>query len=616
MGLVVLDFETKGIEARPAYPPEPVGVAIKLPDERRPRYFAWGHPTGNNSTKGVAGALLQRVFEGSDDILCHNAKFDIDVANTHFGLAIPNWTRLHDTMYRLFLADPHSETLSLKPSAERLFGMKPDEQNAVADWLLKNLGIRGDKAAGANIWRAPGSLVGKYAIGDIVRTLKIEKHLAKTTSGPAYDRERRLMPILLDNERRGMRFDVERAALQVPLYEKASLDADNWLRHRLKTPGLNLDADMQVAEALDRAGVVTTWAWTAGGAGRKPQRSMARKNLGVERFADPEVFRVLGYRTRLQTVLALNLKPWLEMAQANGGKIFTEWNQVRRQRDGGDTSGTRTGRLSCSRFQNISKDFDDKGDGYEHPKSLVLPRLPLVRDYLLPDAGETFVHRDYNQQEFRILAHYEDGPLRDSYIADPKIDYHNLMQTRIKTLCGINYPRRLIKAINFALNYGTGVPKLAEMAHIEISVAKELRAAAKTAAPGVEALQMELKRRGKSGQSLRTWGGREYFCEPARYSETHQRWVTFEYRLLNVLIQGSAADCTKEAMIRYHEKYRKKGRMLVTVHDEINLSVPTEHAKAESDRLRQAMESIEFDVPMLTDAKYGPSWGQLKKEEI
>jgi DNA polymerase I-like protein with 3'-5' exonuclease and polymerase domains len=89
--------------------------------------------------------------------------------------------------------------------------------------------------------------------------------------------------------------------------------------------------------------------------------------------------------------------------------------------------------------------------------------------------------------------------------------------------------------------------------------------------------------------------------------------MTFEYKLLNYLIQGSAADCTKEAIIRYAGA-KVDGRMLVTVHDEINISVPRKAAKAEVKRLREAMESVEFDVPMLTDTEYGPNWGDLKED--
>ena len=345
-----------------------------------------------------------------------------------------------------------------------------------------------------------------------------------------------------------------------------------------------------------------------------PQRSVAKGNLGREKFHDVEIFRVMGYRNRLQTVLGLNLRPWLAMAQANGGYIYTEWNQVR-QSHGNDNKGTRTGRLSCSRFQNISKDFYDKGDGYEHPKRDLrnLPELPLVRKYLLPDKGHIFCHRDYNQQEFRITAHYEDGDLRDAYVANPRIDYHTLMQERIKTICGLEYERRKVKILNFAIEYGVGLALLAKMLGTDIETAGALRAAAKRAAPGIMALDAELKRRGGEGEPIRTWGGRLYYCEPPAFSKKHNREMTFEYKLLNYLIQGSAADCTKEAILRYHDR-RKEGRMLVTVHDEINLSVPKNAAKAESDRLREAMESIEFDVPMLTDAKFGPSWGELEKE--
>ena len=81
--------------------------------------------------------------------------------------------------------------------------------------------------------------------------------------------------------------------------------------------------------------------------------------------------------------------------------------------------------------------------------------------------------------------------------------------------------------------------------------------------------------------------------------------------MLNYLIQGSAADCTKQALINY-DSVRKESRFLVTVHDEINISALKKAAKQELELLRQAMEAVEFSVPMLSDAKMGPTWGQLK----
>ena len=94
------------------------------------------------------------------------------------GLKVP-WERIHDTMLLAFLTDPFGE-LSLKPLSEKLLGMPPDEQDAVRDWLVRHGVCRAnDKSWGAWISKAPGDLVGVYAIGDVERTLKLYEHYMK-----------------------------------------------------------------------------------------------------------------------------------------------------------------------------------------------------------------------------------------------------------------------------------------------------------------------------------------------------------------------------------------------------------------------------------------------------
>lgn len=606
---VTVDFETEAIEDRPKYPPVPVGVSIKWPGQAA-RYYAWGHPSGNNSTLEKAKRALLDVWESGREVLFHNAKFDLDVAEVHLGLPMLPWHRVHDTLYLLFLKDPHALDLKLKPSAERILGMPPEEQDAVKDWLVAHGVITKAQDAGPYIAKCDGKVVARYANGDVDRTIKLFAKLwpeLDERERAAYDRERQLMPILLANERQGVRFDTARVEADLPGFEAALLKADAWLRERLGAPGLNFDADADVAEALAAAGVVTDWVWTKGGNGRPPQRSVAKGNLTVDKFKDRLVFDVLGYRNKLQTVLGNNLRPWLAMARESGGKIYTSWNQVR-----GADKGTRTGRLSCSRFQNIVKDFSDRGDGWATPEWL--PELPLIRGYLLPDEGEVICHRDYSQQEFRILAHYEDDLLQGTYRKDPKTDFHTLIQTLLKNRFKVDYGRRAVKTINFGILYGMGAGLLAQRTGLTVERAAALRRAVREAVPGVAALEEELKRRGREGEFIRTWGGRRYYCEEARWSEKHLREITFEYKLLNYLIQGSAADCTKEAIIRY-DAARQHGRLLVTVHDEINISVPKKHMKTEMKILKDVMESIPFDVPMLTDGKTGPSWGHLTEEK-
>ena len=105
----------------------------------------------------------------------HNAPFDCSIIEEKLDLKVP-WDRVHDTMLLAFLADPFGE-LSLKPLAEKLLGDPPTEQEAVRDWLVRHGVCRAnDKAWGAWISKAPGSLVGAYAIGDVERTMKLYKY--------------------------------------------------------------------------------------------------------------------------------------------------------------------------------------------------------------------------------------------------------------------------------------------------------------------------------------------------------------------------------------------------------------------------------------------------------
>jgi DNA polymerase I len=239
-----------------------------------------------------------------------------------------------------------------------------------------------------------------------------------------------------------------------------------------------------------------------------------------------------------------------------------------------------------------------------------------MRKYILPDAkNHWFGRRDYNQQELRILAHFEDGALLEAYINNPDLDTHGFVKGVIEDLLGMEIARTPVKTLNFGYIYGEGTSSMAESLGLPVAEIKKLRDAQLRALPGLKDLSNSLKARATEGLPLRTWGGREYFCEEPRYSEKFGRFMTFEYKMLNYLIQPSAADVTKEAIIRYHDHPRKEGRMLVTVHDEIDISAEKSRFKAEMLVLREAMESIEMDVFMKSDGEWGANWGSLKDLE-
>lgn len=657
--VTTIDFETAGIERRPKYPPIPVGVSILKPGQKKSRYYAWGHPQENNCSKEEARNALREVWDSGDGILCHNSKFDLDVAETHFQLPLPRWERIHDSMFLLFLDNPYSPDFKLKAAAKRLLGMEPEERDAVKDWILVNVpemqkgypwpkvdrwGHKIDRTKpkrypfmhwGYYICRAPGNLVGKYADGDVVRTAALFNHLYPSIVErgmlPAYDRERKLLPILLRNEREGVRLDLDGAEKAHASLAKGMQTCDDWLRKRLKAPDLEVGSDKQLADALDGAGVVSEWVYTAPSKTHpEGQRSVSKDNLTPSMFSDKRVAQALGYRNRCQTLMVTFLEPWIEMGEV-GGRIYTSWNQIKGDGTWGG-AGAGTGRLSSSpNFQNIPQEWEDEEssdpDRFIHPGFLrSLGHLPLARGLLLPDKGWEWLKRDYSQQEYRATAHFEDGVLAAEYCTNPKADMHKFVQRQIFDVTGQDLSRKIVKTLNFGMLYGMGLAKLAKKLGITVEEARRVKKSWQKALPDVVTMDEEIKQIGKIGGTIVTWGGRVYSVKPPA-ERKDGGWQTFEYKMLNDLIQGSSADCTKEAMIRYDE-VRKDSRLLIQVHDELNITAPPKASKIEMRKLRDAMGSVgialgeepsddgRFRVPMLSEGfRSTTTWAAIEEWE-
>ena len=616
--VVVIDFETEAIEDRPVYPPRPVGVSIRLPGGRKSKYWAWGHPTGNNCSPDEGKRRLREAWARPEPKLFHNAKFDIDVAEVHMGAPSLPWDMVHDTMILLFLSNPHLKDLGLKPAAEELLGLPPEERDAVKEWLVENRIIpknAGPKKVGENLSKAPGKVVAPYAEGDTDRTLALFNllypEIVERSMLVPYQRELRLMPLLLANERIGVRVDMDRLERDLTnTYRPAMAKVEAYIFKRLGTGSVNLDSNEELADALVSSGLADEGEFLLTPTGL---RSVSAESLQGA-ISDPKMFLALGYRSRLQTCMLMFMENWLRIGRANQGAIQPSWHQVRQGGTNGKNTGARSGRLITSNpnLLNLSKTFEGRNDGYTHPKFLKLPELPLVRVYMLPDKGQVWGHRDFNQQELRILGHFEDGALLEAYLENPFLDVHTFVQGRIKELLNIDAERRQVKNINFGTIYGEGAGSLAEKMDQPVEAIRRLKSAQLQVLPGLKDLNAGLKALAKANQPLTTWGGREYYCEEPKV--VNGRLQTYEYKMLNYLIQPSAADITKEAIIRYHE-IKRDSRMLGTVYDEINISAPLKALKREMALLREAMESIELDIPLLSDGKVGPSWGELQKFE-
>jgi len=617
--MYTIDFETEAIKGAPSYsPPVPVGVALKQGTQPS-TYLSWGHPTGNNTRWPNARAKVLQFLQEADSTdgwLAHNAAFEAAVLRDHFGYKPKDPLKVHDTMFLLFLTNPYANSFALKQSAERELGMPPDEQTALKDWIMANVAGAKHSDWGAYISKAPAQMCAPYAMGDTDRTFllyqKLYPLMMQNGMLDAYRREQRLAPILAESTRRGTRLDMDRLADDTEAYLAVLRQSEDYIRTRLGD--FNIDSDAELADALDRAGMVTDWVLTPTG-----KRSTSRKNL-VGRVKDPDLLHYMAYRGVLSTCLGTFAGPWLQQAHAEGGRLHPSWNQTRGEKGtDGDMSGTKTGRMSCKmpNFQNIPNEFE----GLAIPTPIVaaldqagkrmgraLHPVMHMRQYILPEDGHVWIKRDFSAQEMRVMAHYAEGRLFEAFKADPTTDPHTAVQGIIKDITGSLLPRKYVKIIGFGIMYGMGADKLAAQMGVDKDESTALRDAYYTALPEIKELSQTTRYRGKRGEAIRTWGSRVYYREPSIDRD-------LSYKLLNYLIQGSSADQTKQSIIDYDAERHHDDVLIAAVHDEINASVPTRRQADGMRRLQGAMDKDRFDVPFRSEGYAGPNWADLTKYE-
>jgi DNA polymerase-1 len=200
--------------------------------------------------------------------------------------------------------------------------------------------------------------------------------------------------------------------------------------------------------------------------------------------------------------------------------------------------------------------------------------------------------------------------MKADYLADPWLDIHDHARLGILETLSMDFARPIVKQINFGLIYGMGVDLMALKAGCTPPEAKSAKRAVLTLYPGLSELQDGLRDLAANFQPLRTWGGRLYFCEAPKMKDG--RMWTFEYKMLNRLVQGSAADQTKQAIINYYETKPKDHYLLLTVHDELLSDVPEQEADMGMEVLRKAMEFDPFEIPMLSEGKLtATNWAEL-----
>ena len=612
----VIDFETKKIESRPKYPPRPVGMAIREPSTGRSEYLAFAHPSGNNCTFWEARRRYAEAC-ARGPIIYHNAAFDIDVGEMAFGVKPATF---HDTLYLGFLVDPYAQGLHLKVLADKHLGMPNTEQAELDAWILANIpeAKRRKARLGEFIGECPGDIVEAYGMGDTDRTWGLYEHFYPEVKRrgmlPAYERELALTTTTMEMERSGVRVDMNRLKDGLFAFETLAEQVIRRIHRKLRVgKDFNLNSPKQLSEALIRMDKLDAIVRTAKGNVSTTVKVM-RKTCN-----DPELLNLLSVYSVLDKYITSFMRPWIEQGEMTDGRILPTFNQVRgRSEEGG--GGARSGRYSSSNpnLQNVATNAEESANA----ATLLMMRDWLkaqcsyefigLRDYILPDEDSVMICVDYNQQELRIFAHFEQDVLMRAYIADPTLDVHTFCQQLVKKVMGVEFPRKYIKVTVFGILYGMGVDKLAAQLEVSRKIAKQVRDGIYAAIPGIRKLQRLLRSLADRDKPLTTWGGREYFCEAPVYNKKTKSWMTFEYKMLNYLIQPSAADCTKQAMLNVREAV-PQARIAIQVHDELVCMAPSHKY---GPRIAEAMGRVKMRVPMYAEPKYSTaSWARAKKLE-
>lgn len=283
--------------------------------------------------------------------------------------------------------------------------------------------------------------------------------------------------------------------------------------------------------------------------------------------------------------------------QIFGGRIYPILKQY----------GTVTGRFSSSRpnVQNWPRPDTEWGKA--------------IRDLVDPLDGFVLLVADYAQIEQRILAHFAGkGALWQGFWDG--VDAHTATAAAVFGVAPEDVTRQMrqvAKAIAFAINYGAGPQKVADMSHTTLRRAKQILSEHERQFPEVYAYKRQLLRTVRSRRPvpyLRTLLGRKRRL-PDLLSHDHGRRGKAERQVVNSHIQGSNADMTKLALTRLHKNLLPDMQILLTVHDEIAAMCPRDIAEEGARVLHDAMAGPEMQllsVPVTTDVKICNRWSEAK----
>jgi DNA polymerase I-like protein with 3'-5' exonuclease and polymerase domains len=593
---IAIDLETKDPNIKEKGPGWPtmdgnvVGIAIAA--DSFVGYYPIAHETGSNMDYKMVLDWVQEIVNGPGDKIFHNASYDVGWLRAH-GILIKQG-RIIDTMIAAAVVDENRYSYSLNSLGFDWLGETKSEQElkeAAADWGLD---------AKQELYKLPAQYVGFYAEQDAALTLKLWQYLKfkiyENSLETIFDIETKLLPILIEMRAKGIRVNLTQAEkLKKEFFDKekilisqikkeSGMDIEIWEARSIAKAFDKLKVDYPRTEKTKEPSFTSNWLLNC----KAPLAKYLREAREINKFTSTFIDSIIKYQHK--------------------GRIHAEINQLK-----SDSGGTVSGRLSMSNPNLQQVPAKNKEFG------------PKIRSIFKPDNDLLWGSFDYSQQEPRLVAHYAytvgfkgSEKLIKAYEKDDA-DFH---QT-VAEMAGI--PRSQAKTINLGLFYGMGAKKLSAQLGIGEDDAKKLLAEYNQKVPFVKQLATMCQDSADKNGSIRTIRGRR--CrfdkwEPATwglnksttYDDAVQKFGVNNirragtFKALNRLIQGSAADQVKQAMIDCHAA----GYLpMLQIHDELCFSV---RPSKDADQIKEIMEKSisELKVPSKVDVAIGKDWGSAE----
>lgn len=622
MSRIAIDLETRDPELKTKGPgvrtgAYPVGYAVA--GSAFEQYYPTRHEEGENfQEKNVVSWLRHELSEFTGEAIFANGLYDLDFMEEN-GIKVNSEAKIRDIQIAEPLLDDNRFRYNLDSLARQYLGRGKSEQVLID--------IYGAKFK-QNMHLVESSLAGDYAKDDARETYDIfdlqEPLIDSNGLRTVFELESDLTPMLLYMRRLGVPIDVDETEKLSNQFYLDQRDLERALENETGVPfysdkTTSVWQPKALARAFDKYGVpypITP----------KTKAPSFRKQW-LENHPHELAERILEIRS-----LDKLRNTFLESALLGNhvdGRIHTTFNQVRN-----DQGGAVTGRLSsCNpNLQQV-------------PVRSAL--AALIRALFIPEPDHSWFCLDWDQIEYRLLVHYAildhangSRHVQKVYADDPTINYHKFVQELVYQNLGRMVEYASIKNINFGLIYGMGIAKLGAMLGMDKAELTEFLEAYHAAIPFAGEMKDNVtsvaRRRGfvktilgrrrrfnlweakdwdtskRDGAltldaAIKTYGGRRFIRRAG------------VYKGLNALIQGSAADLMKAAMVQVWKSGITSGtggplKIHLTVHDELDGSVPnTKEGKEALKELKHIMENaIPLQVPVRADGGTGKNWAKAK----